>query len=227
MATATTLPDTHELERELHIELEKFEAVQKNLDEVSDMLRTANSERKAKLQGIPDGRSKPEDIEKIDAQIRRLQITVDANTPRLAAHRARVAELREEIAKRQKAAADLAVKVARQKAYGECIAAGEELGLKIRAMLTKVCAADLPQFLEVWRTLVTDFVDLGGQDAAARLWAILVKPARKMEADRKPEVYLAELEAAGWTAFGYDISDRKVIPGTPPCLWIVPMRPKQ
>jgi len=231
MVTATTALSDKQLEAELQQELQRFETVQKKLDQDNQKLQAARAERTRIVQAIPHGRAQESDVPKIEAEIRRLEVLIEGNTPILAQHRGQIDELRTEIHRRQAVAA----KVARERQFAEMNEKMTALALKIREKLTRLVTEDLREFEELRGACVISFPDLGGRDAFARALEILFKPAHPSEALRNPEVHLAQLEATDWVPFGYAVMDSSVFegngfrvgPGAPLRLTVVSMRPKQ
>lgn len=227
MATATAISDK-QLEAELQQELQRFETVQKKLDQDKQKLQAARVERTRLVSAIPHGRADERDVPKIETEIRRFEVLIEGNTPVLAQHRAHIDELRTEVHRRQGEAA----KVAHEKQFAELNEKMTALALKIREKLTQLVTEDLREFEELRGTCVTTFRE-SGRDAAANALKILSHPARFSEAVRNPEVHLAQLDAAGWVPFGYYVMDRpvsqggiRVAPGPPLQFSIISMRPK-
>ena len=229
MATATVLSDK-QLEADLDQELQRFETVQKKLDQDTHKLQTARAERTRIVAAIPHGRADESEVPKIEAEIHRFEVLVEGNAPILTQHRARIDELRTEIHRRQTEAD----KAQHEKQFAEHEGKMIALALAIREKLTRLVTEDLREFEELRGACMTNFPDLGGRDAATKALKILFDPPRPSERLRPPEVHLARLDAAGWVPFGVATVDRpvsqgggfRVVPGAPLNLTVVSMRPK-
>ena len=237
MATATARPaDTHELQRELQIELEKMEAIQRRLDQDNAKLRELNAERARLVGAVGHGNAREGDVLKIDEQIKTVAVRIEGTAPILQKHRAGVDSLQKQIRERQTAAE----KAAHQRACDEQIAKVRAAVLQLREIAARGCMI-ASEVMEGYCELGGKFADVGGIEAATMLREMLVNPSRGMEPLRNPEVHLAQLEREGMIAFGYKFNDRlvpspiqgvnpsrvvSVVPGEPLRLTIVSMRPK-
>ena len=230
--TATVPSDTHELERELHIELEKLEAVQGKLDSDKHKLQEARDKRAHLVAAIPHGRANADDVTKIETEIHHLEILVEGNTPISEKHRGRIEELQAKIREIQTAAETVAKKAAREKEYTELKGRTGNRAALIRDVLTELCTEALVEFEQDRARLAVEFPDLGGVDAAVALGQELFSPTKGLERVRNPNVHLAQLEARGYIGLGAFVNpfgSTKDIwkPGLDPVLLTVyGMRPK-
>lgn len=195
MATATAL-SIQQLEAELQQELQRFEAVQKKLDQDNQKLQAAKDQRAHFVAAIRDGRASDSDVVKAEAEIHRIEILIESqgNASILAKHRAHIDELRTEINRRQ----DVAAKAAREKEFADLKEHGAALAKKIQDLLVQLCTEDLPAFDAVRRRLAFEFADLDGYATAVSLAELLIKHPGPSEKLRSPEVHLARLEASGF-----------------------------
>jgi len=230
MATTVAALSDERLESELKQLATEALTVRGKINADTQKLDAARAERSRIVNGIATGTVKESEGPRIEAAIRQLEILLEGNSGVLAANRAKSEELSKELYRRQAEAN----KAAHEKRFAELNEKMTALALRIREKLTRLVTEDLREFEELRGVCVTGFPDLSGRDASVKALEILFKPSHPSEALRNPEVHLAQLDAAGWVPFGYQVMDRpvslgggfNVFPGPPLRLSIVSMRPK-
>src|SRR5580692_11384980 len=161
MATAAVISDS-----QLEVQLRKLQSdaatIRKKLDDDQHKLEAAQSERQRIVDGIARGTVKESEAPRNKAEIEQLQIRIEGYAGLLQSSGEEIKNLSTELSRRQKAA-HLAM---REKELAARLEKGKAFGFAIRAKLRKLCTEDLREFEEFRGSLLTDFMDIGGREAA-------------------------------------------------------------
>jgi hypothetical protein len=151
----------------------------------------------------------------------------------LDANKARTNEVTLEINRRQ----GVVAQAAREKAYEELCAAGEDAGREIFEILTELVVKKILAFDDIRKKLATEFRDLGGETRAKDLREILFKHPGPRERTHDPNLHLRRLNDLGWVSAGVpgpslqtfrnSFGDFEVVPGGALSLTVCSMRPRK
>jgi hypothetical protein len=239
MATTAVALSDKQLEAELQTKRRELDKLQERLRGETRTLDAAKGEHGRVVVAIENGATgKEHELARAKESVETAEIRVGGVRKQLASIEVAIEELKKEIYRRELAAN----KAAREKDKAQRFEKGRTLALRIRETLALLCTDNMRELEELCGSLVIDFPDTGGVQAASALREILMKPAGPNEKLRHPEVHLAQLEAAGLVQFGFyadigmvrgtvqGIPDRQVTTlraGAPVRLTVVAMRPRE
>jgi hypothetical protein len=236
MATTQIAFTDKQLEAELQTKRRELDRLHEKLRGETRTLDAAKSEQSRVTVAIENGATgKETELSRAKESVELAEIRVGGLRKQVAPIESAIKELSEELGRRQAAAE----RAAHERDFAARVEKGKALALRIREAVALLCTGDMRELEELRASLITEFPDIGGVEAASGLREIVIKPSRGLEKLRNPEVHLAQLEAAGLVAFGFTVNDRltgmgatahrqiSLVLGEPPRLTVVPMRPRE
>jgi|GEM_PF-4137374 len=204
MATMQAVLSDAQIEVELQLKARELDKLQERLRAEERKVDGARTELNRVVDAIERGATgKEAEFSRATQEVETAGIRVGGLRKLIAPIEARIKELTEEFHRRQAAAA----KAAHERDFAARVEKGRALAIAIREKLMRLCIEDLPEFEELRRSLILEYVDIGGNMAAVNLLEMLLKPARGMEGLRDPQVHIAELEAKGFTRIGFQLQE--------------------